>query len=52
MTGTGDFNGDCKADVLAVGNGGTLWLYPGNGSGGLQPRVEVPANWAMIELVP
>ena len=30
----GDWNGDAKGDVLAVGSDGALLLYAGNGAGG------------------
>ncbi|MGF9663793.1 peroxidase family protein [Arthrobacter crystallopoietes] len=41
ITSTGDFDGDGTADVIAKDRVGTgqLWLYPGNGTGGLEPRV-------------
>lgn len=41
ITSTGDFNGDGDADVIAKDRVGTgqLWLYPGNGAGGLDRRI-------------
>ena len=45
-----DFNGDGRADVLAADAAGNLYLYPGNGSGGLLPRqlaLAAPA-WSSI----
>jgi FG-GAP-like repeat len=36
-----DFNGDGKSDVLARGADGTLWMYPGNGTGGFLARKAV-----------
>ncbi|WP_336715997.1 peroxidase family protein [Arthrobacter sp. USHLN218] len=41
ITSTGDFNGDGDADVIAKDRVGTgqLWLYPGNGTGGLDRRI-------------
>ena len=45
----GDFNGDNKADVLAVDKKGTMWRYPGNGAGGLQTRVKVSSGWDKIQ---
>lgn len=36
-----DFNGDGKCGVLARAADGTLWMYPGNGTGGLAPRKAV-----------
>jgi hypothetical protein len=35
VVGSGDYNGDGKPDLVARGNNGTLWLYTGNGTGGL-----------------
>ncbi|MGW6964838.1 TolB family protein [Streptomyces zaomyceticus] len=40
LTGTGDMNGDGVPDVLAIDPTGNLWLYRGDGKGGLQPRVK------------
>ncbi|WP_159045097.1 FG-GAP-like repeat-containing protein [Streptomyces sp. NRRL F-5122] len=34
FTDVADYNGDGKADVVAADATGSLWLYPGNGSGG------------------
>jgi hypothetical protein len=34
LAGVHDFNGDGKNDLLARQPGGTLWFYPGTGSGG------------------
>ena len=48
---SGDFNGDAKSDVLARGRDGTLWLYPGNGTGGFQaPRV-IGSGWNIFSTV-
>lgn len=42
----GDVNGDGRADVLArESSTGYLWLYPGNGSGGWQPRTRIGTGW-------
>ncbi|WP_426003830.1 FG-GAP-like repeat-containing protein [Paenarthrobacter sp. NyZ202] len=43
-----DFNGDGKADVLARDASGLLWLYPGNGTGGWLPRVQVGQGWNVM----
>jgi hypothetical protein len=46
LVGIGDFNGDRTADVLArEASTGTLWLYPGNGSGGWLARVRADSGW-------
>jgi hypothetical protein len=39
ILGMGDYNGDGKADIMARTSGGGLWLYPGNGLGGLGGRL-------------
>ena len=41
ILGVGDDNGDGVADVLAVSNDGRLWIYPGDGNGGLAGRQPV-----------
>ncbi len=41
ITGVGDFNGDGKADLVAVERGGKIWLYPGTGKGPLGKRVQI-----------
>jgi len=38
ILGVGDYNGDARADVLAVSADGNLWVYPGNGAGALGGR--------------
>jgi DNA-binding beta-propeller fold protein YncE len=43
-----DYNGDGKADILARDTAGVLWLYPGNGSGGWLPRVQVGQGWNVM----
>ncbi|MER5487448.1 VCBS repeat-containing protein [Streptomyces sp. NPDC002812] len=47
-----DFTGDGKPDVTSVeSTTGSLWLYPGNGAGGLGDRIQIGAGWgAMSEL--
>jgi hypothetical protein len=41
----GDFTGDGRADVMARDKSGRLWLYPGNGKGGLQARKQIGTGW-------
>ncbi|MFJ5955221.1 chitobiase/beta-hexosaminidase C-terminal domain-containing protein [Paenarthrobacter sp. NPDC092416] len=45
-----DYNGDGRADVLAADTAGNLYLYPGNGTGGLLTRqMALPAPaWSTI----
>ncbi|MEV4434550.1 trypsin-like serine protease [Streptomyces sp. NPDC049555] len=49
----GDFNGDGKADILAVDPDGTLQLYVGTDSGKLAPRKKAwsDTSWGRIPLV-
>ena len=35
VVGSGDYNGDGNADLVARSTSGALWLYTGNGAGGL-----------------
>ncbi len=49
LTGPGDFNGDQRADLLAVERAnGLLWLYPGNGQGGSLAPVRVGDGWYVM----
>jgi hypothetical protein len=41
----GDFNGDGHEDVMARDASGAMWLYPGDGKGGLLPRVQAGDGW-------
>jgi hypothetical protein len=45
VLGSGDFNGDGNADVIARDAAGALWLYPGDGHGGLGARVQIGGGW-------
>lgn len=45
IVGPGDFNGDRRADLIAVDVSGAAWLYPGNGAGGFLARVKVAGGW-------
>ncbi|MDP9696099.1 UNVERIFIED_ORG: hypothetical protein J2X79_003678, partial [Arthrobacter globiformis] len=45
ITGTGDLNGDGKADLLARDTSGVLWFYPGNGKGSFSTRTRIGSGW-------
>lgn len=46
VVGVGDFDLDNDADLIArEASTAKLWLYPGNGKGGLSPRRQVGAGW-------
>jgi FG-GAP-like repeat len=40
-----DFNRDGFPDLVARDGAGTLWLYPGDGTGGLQGRRSLGTDW-------
>ena len=42
----GDFSGDGIPDLMAVSANGTLYLYPGNGTGNFLPASVVGSGWA------
>ncbi|MDR1798798.1 MAG: VCBS repeat-containing protein, partial [Bifidobacteriaceae bacterium] len=50
--GPGDWDGDKKADVITVDTAGAMWLYKGNGSGGLAARVQAGRGWSNYRIVP
>jgi hypothetical protein len=43
--GVGDLNGDGIRDIIAQDAAGTLWLYPGSGTGGWLPRQNLATGW-------
>jgi hypothetical protein len=48
----GDVTGDQRPDLLArEAATGNLWLYPGNGAGGWQPRIRVGLNWNVFSAI-
>lgn len=52
IVGIGDFNGDQRPDLLARESAtGFLWLYAGNGLGGLADRVQVGQGWAGYDVL-
>ena len=52
VIGPGDFSGDQRVDLLARERAtGSLWLYPGNGTGGWRPRVRVGTGWNIFNAV-
>lgn len=46
-----DYTGDAKNDVVARDNGGTLWLYPGNGSGGWLTQRSLGTGWNLLNAI-
>ena len=52
ITGIGDFTGDGKPDLVALQkSNGTLYLYPGNGAGGLRARTALKSGWSGMDRV-
>ena len=49
--GAGDMNGDQRPDLMAIDTSGTLWLYPGNGTGGWALRQRVGSAWNVMDVV-
>lgn len=48
----GDFSGDGRTDLIArEAATGTLWLYPGNGSGGFLARRQIGTGWGMMDMI-
>ncbi|MEU9979977.1 trypsin-like serine protease [Streptomyces sp. NPDC050856] len=47
---TGDVNSDGIADLLARDTAGKLWLYPGKGNGGFNPRVAMATGFQAYNL--
>ncbi|MYW09602.1 hypothetical protein GT034_14725 [Streptomyces sp. SID2563] len=43
--GSGDLNGDGRADLLARDTSGVLWSYRGDGKGALAARTKVGGGW-------
>jgi hypothetical protein len=48
----GDWNGDGRADLMSRNSSGRLYLYPGNGSGGVQAASQIGSAWSPFTVVP
>ena len=44
----GDRDGDGAEDIVTRDGNGVLWMYPGNGMGGLKPRVQIGVGWSTL----
>jgi hypothetical protein len=51
VTRLSDFNKDGFTDMVARDNTGVLWLYPGNGAGGLLSRVQMATGWGAFTAI-
>ncbi|MCB5292617.1 GH25 family lysozyme [Arthrobacter sp. SO3] len=51
LIGTGDFNADGKNDLLARRPDGTLWLYPGDGSGKPGATIRIGTGWSVYDRI-
>ncbi|MFP3702265.1 VCBS repeat-containing protein, partial [Burkholderia sp. SIMBA_013] len=49
IVGVGDFNGDGHSDVVASAVDGTLWLYPGDGTGGFLAASQIGQGWDVFK---
>lgn len=48
----GDVTGDGVADVLATDRSrGRLWLYPGNGAGGVGAARQIGSGWSLMQVI-
>jgi hypothetical protein len=53
LNGPGAFDSGASMDLVARDSKGTLWLYPGNGNGGLSTRVQLGASgWSTMMIAP
>jgi hypothetical protein len=48
----GDWDGDKRADLMSVGADGRLWLYPGDGRGGVGAAKEIGNGWSGYRVIP
>ncbi|MDN4645555.1 GH25 family lysozyme [Arthrobacter sp. PsM3] len=51
LVGAGDFNADGKNDLLARRPDGTLWLYPGDGSGKPGATIRIGTGWNVYDRI-
>lgn len=51
ILGVGDQNGDGRADVMAIGEDGTLWTYPSRANGTLMSGIKTGRGWNSFDLV-
>ncbi|MCJ0871018.1 VCBS repeat-containing protein [Streptomyces sp. AP-93] len=51
IVGGGDFTADGKADLAVATPGGSLYVYPGNGSGGFGDRIKSGTGWNMYNQI-
>ena len=47
----GDFDGDTFPDLVARDAAGTLWLYPGDGAGGILPRAQIASGFNGVPVI-
>ncbi len=47
----GDFDGDGNSDLVARTTDGRLWMYPGTGTGRLDPRIQIGTGWNSMSAI-
>ncbi|MDF2094028.1 fibronectin type III domain-containing protein [Knoellia sp. 3-2P3] len=51
VAGLGDFNGDGRADIITRKSNGDLYLFKGNGTGGLSGYSRINSGWQYLDQI-
>ncbi|WP_052510753.1 hypothetical protein [Crystallibacter crystallopoietes] len=53
LNGPGAFDAGTTNDLVASDSSGRLWLYPGNGNGGLSTKIQIGSSgWTPMTIAP